>query len=148
MPRVSKENRGRIIGLWEAGKSYKEIADTIGCSKVTAIAWVKAWNDGRRLTDLHRLPRGRVTSPQLDNEIVACSVVKPTMMATEIRNEIQAQHVSVDTIRRRLNESGLYHHVAATKERLSAAHKLWRFNFAQAHLAWNNEWPTLSFLMR
>lgn len=43
--------RGRIIGLREAGHSVREIARLLGLSPTTVAKWVRRWNDSGDLRD-------------------------------------------------------------------------------------------------
>lgn len=38
-------HRGRIIGMWESGKSVQDIAQRIPCSRVNVYKWIKRWQE-------------------------------------------------------------------------------------------------------
>jgi transposase len=67
---LSKEQRGRITGLVQAGWSIRAAACDVGCSPTTAAKWV---NRKRQTGDVNNLPRpGRpcVTSARQDASIL------------------------------------------------------------------------------
>jgi hypothetical protein len=58
----------------------------------------------------------------------------PRVTRQEIREELGLFNVSLDTISKRLNESGLYARVTRIKESLSAGHRAARLHFANQFL--------------
>ncbi|CAH1768874.1 13564_t:CDS:1, partial [Entrophospora sp. SA101] len=59
---TSDFERGRIVGLWEAGKSFREIADITGHPKSTAHDIVSQYREGGQETAKSRPGREHILS--------------------------------------------------------------------------------------
>ncbi|KAF5903557.1 Transposable element Tc1 transposase, partial [Clarias magur] len=69
MPRLSREQRLRPLGMVEAGLSYSEIARRMGCSQPTIRNLVQRHTATVSVDDRPRPGRERVTTPQQDRYI-------------------------------------------------------------------------------
>ena len=69
MPRLSREQRLRALGMVEAGLSYSDIARRMGCSQPTIRNLVERQNTTGSLDDRPRPGRERVTTPTQDRYI-------------------------------------------------------------------------------
>jgi transposase len=124
--------RGQIIGLRTAGKTVKEISDILGVHRFTVMKWIRRHEEEGDLSSRPRSGRPRATSVDIDNLIINEAREAPLITATRIMERVQPG-VSVDTVRRRLVEGGLKHHIPASKEELSAANIRQRLQFAAEH---------------
>jgi len=69
--------RGRIVGLYEAGLRINQIANQVGVSRSKFQRWVDHFELGEPLTDRPRTGRPRVTTDDEDRELVNMLVVNP-----------------------------------------------------------------------
>ena len=122
--------RERIIALHEAGWPNPGIARHLGISPTTVRLWVRRHREGDGLDDLPRPGRPRATDREEDARMVAFVRARPLTNAQIIRAEMGLD-ISRATIRRRLRDAGLQHHIPAVKEFLTLAHKRARLEFAQ-----------------
>ena len=67
MPRLKPHQRGRLLGLLEAGLSVTEVANRLGVARSVVRKWRARPND---LEDLQRSGRPRVTSANQDASIL------------------------------------------------------------------------------
>ena len=92
-----------------------------------------------------RRPRSWVTTPEENERILRAPAETRFTTATAIREALHLQ-VSATTVRRRLHEAGLHHRVPARKERLTAAHRAGRLDFANQHIGHDlNFWSRAVF---
>jgi transposase len=67
--RLTEGDRGRAVGMHEAGMSYFEIAAKLGCSKSSAQAVVKKFENTGSVKDLPKSGRPKKSSPREDRTI-------------------------------------------------------------------------------
>ena len=135
-PRISLENRGKVLALSEEGYSQRAVARRVGCSQRSVSDILRK----QRLTGCVRdhviIGRKRKTTIKEDRLIVRKSKADRFKTATEIKAEMQVEHgvrISSSTIRRRLREAGLNGCKTRKKPRLTARHKKARLEFARLH---------------
>jgi len=107
---LSEVDRGRIVGMWEAGRKPSAIATAIPCSKRTACKWINAYrNCGKEgLIDLRRsglAGRPRKTTEDENLAIIKAMDENHTRAATSSALAALKLRVSDRTIRRRLQEA-------------------------------------------
>ncbi|XP_047493855.1 uncharacterized protein LOC125042351 isoform X1 [Penaeus chinensis] len=98
-------DRGRIIGLWEAGKSKVEISRQLGVHRTTVHKWIKRWRQEGSLKTKHRCGRPQVTSQKQNRAIVERALARPLTPAVKLTKELKLP-CSVWTVRRRLHAAG------------------------------------------
>ncbi|XP_037794107.1 uncharacterized protein LOC119589581 [Penaeus monodon] len=98
-------DRGRIIGLWEAGKSKVEISRQLGVHRTTVHKWIKRWRQEGSLKTKHRCGRPQVTSHKQNRAIVERALERPLTPAVKLTKELKLP-CSVWTVRRRLHAAG------------------------------------------
>ncbi|KAK4327926.1 hypothetical protein Pmani_001617 [Petrolisthes manimaculis] len=106
--------RGRIIGMREAGHSISEIARDLGLTRQTVQRWLTRWEESGNLEDRQRSGRPKMTSAEDTAGIRAAVERNPFTNSDSVREQLGLD-VSDRTIRRRLHESGIHHHVPAKK---------------------------------
>lgn len=70
MAELTKQERGRIVGLVEAGMSVRAAAHQVGTTPATASKWWNRYQATGNVDDLPRSGRPRVTSAAQDASIV------------------------------------------------------------------------------
>lgn len=144
-PRVTRENRLRIVELSKQGKSLRAIAAEIGCTVATVLRVVHAYRDEGRIGDAARSSRSRVTDDFQDLMIIAAVVDEPFLSAGDIKRALGIP-ASEQTIRHRLHEAGLSCINSNTRRSLEPACRNARFNFASEYSSWTaNQWQSVVF---
>ena len=137
--------RGRIVALYEEGRSERWIARELGLSRNTVHRWVVRFQETGRVDNNPRSGAPRVTTAQQDQELLETVRRQPVTNARALHRELQLD-CSDRTVRNRLNEFGLYHRTPATKERLSRDNVDCRLGFALEFLPKDRDfWNTVIF---
>lgn len=134
------------------------LAETVHCD-VAAIAacldvcqrtvehWLTRWREERCLADLPRSGRPRVTNEDEDAAILALAELEHDLQPEEIREELGLADVSRRTIRRRLNEHGLFSCVPRVEHMYSEPHLQRRLEFCQKYGVWTHDvWQRVIFI--
>ena len=110
---------------------------------------ISHWKKYGTEKNVKRQPRPRKTTPRFDKRIVRLSKQDPDRSAVDIRRELLECNddvPSVQTIRRRLNEAGLFGRIPRKKPLVSAKNRKARVEFAKKYLNWSiNEWKLVCF---
>ena len=148
-PRISLENRGKVVALSEEGYSKREIADRFGCSQRSFRDILKKQRLTESVKDLKIPGRKRKTTKREDRIIVRKSKSNRYKTAPEIKADMQIEHgvsISTSTTQRRLREAGLNGRKPRKKPSLTARHMKARLEFARAHKDWTAEqWSQVIF---
>ena len=146
---LSLEKRYEIVFLREhpAGPrfSFGQIAKVVRCSKSTAIFWVKKYHENHDLSTAERPGRPRVTTAKQDKRITKMAEKEHNITATQIQKNMEEHDVriSVETVRRRLRESGGKFTNEISKPLLTEAHQKKRLQWAKKHK--NFDWNRVVF---
>ena len=135
-PRISIENRGKILAFKEVGLSHREIAKRVGCSLGTVSNVLKKKQETGTVQDRPIPGRKRVTTIREDRTIVRISLAARRKTAPEITADVANYHnlhISVATVKRRLKEAGLRAYRVRKKPLLTRNHRRRRLEFARAH---------------
>lgn len=144
-PRVTRENRLRIIEQSKQGKPLRAIAAEVGCAVTTALRVVHAYRDEGRIGDASRPSRPRVTDDFQDLTIIAAVVDEPFLSAGDIKRALDIP-ASEQTIRHRLHEAGLSCINSNTRRSLGPKYRNARFNFASEYSSWTvDQWQSVVF---
>jgi transposase len=142
---LTHEQRAAIITLHKLGMTTGDIAHKIPCSVKTVPLWVERWEEERSLQDKERSGRPRCTDEQTDIEIESFAEEKKFTTPKEIIRELQLP-LSCDTVRRRLNEVGLYGRVAQHHHAWTAEDIRRRLSFAHGYRSWTEaDWERVIF---
>lgn len=147
---LSTSERHKIITLSEnTTKTHRQIATVIGISHSTVTRIINTYRNTGSSTPKQRSGRPRVTSKRTDAVIHRLAVKSPFITANEIKAQIDGlcDHISVDTIKRRLRSS---FSAPARKPRkkplLTAAMRRKRLAFCRKYKSWSPEdWRKVLF---
>ena len=121
-------SKGPKLGLGATAK-------IVGCSKSSALYWVKKWGETKNLNDEPKPGRNRITTPRQDAKILKLASDKENVTAVEIQQEMGKRNVSVSvrTIQKRLREGGAKYMAKLSKPLLTEKHKEKRLKWAKDH---------------
>nr|CAD7433604.1 unnamed protein product [Timema monikensis] len=131
--RLSEADKGRILGLVEAGYTDSEISRAIPCSRKSVSLWKSRWENENSLKCRHGGGALRKTTREQDAALVSVSQASPYLTSRQIAARVGV-NLSKDTNLERLREGGLQSFTAASKQILTERQKLARMNFAQENL--------------
>lgn len=146
MPQYTSEvTRGRIVGMWEAGRSVLDIADAVGRGEDCVRRWIQRFQeegeDGLKCRPKRGQPKK--TTAEQDLQIMEANSRNPFLSATAIGRELHLPVAAV-TIRRRLHAAGTHHRRAARKEILTPACREDRVSFALLYISMPQDfWQTV-----
>lgn len=144
MPKLSVEERSRLIGHLQAGCCVSAVSKTFNISRSSVYRLQGKYGATGTVKDLPRQGRPRVTQEVEDANIVLMHEGEPFKTAVETASEVGS--CSRHTVRRRLLESGLRARRPAVRPMLSAQHRLNRHQWAREHLRWTCEqWSRVLF---
>lgn len=134
-----------ILNLYERKWSYKKIAEHLKCSKTMVFNAVRHFQKYKTVENVRRKRRTRKTTRRTDAAIVRLSKKNSRLGSNQIRQELIAGtnefNVSARTVRRRLNEAGLFGRVARKKPFINKRNRIKRTEFANNHKQWTiNQW--------
>jgi transposase len=135
---LSEAQRWAIISLRADGYRPSAIAAKIPCSTSTVYHWIHFYDNHGTVTMKKQSGRKRKSSEETDNKIIEAAISDPTTRPKKIKAELDL-HVSPRTIRRRLNECGLFGRIARSEFPFSAVNIRKRLSFAQGYLDWKKE---------
>jgi transposase len=143
--RLSNFQRSSIVTLHQLNFSISHIAQLTGCDVRTIHHWINYYNEHQSLQDESRSGRSRVTTEDIDTSIVAAAIETPITTPRIIRAELGIE-ASTRTIRRRLDEAGLFGRVARIEYPFTEEHITQRLQFAQEHESWREDkWSRVLF---
>ena len=113
--------------------SFKEIAKEFHCSKDTVKIWIHRYQETQDIQDQEKTGRKRKTSEKEDTNIITTAKRLRSSSSTEISTSISKQgfDISSTTVRRRLNEQGLYKLQPLKKPLLSDTNRHNRLKWAK-----------------
>jgi transposase len=137
--------RAGIIVMHKLGFSMPVIAHWIGCHPTSIDRWVRQFEEYGNVQDEARIGRPRALESETTDSIVSLAEEKKFITPKDIRSELQLS-VSTRTIRRRLDEYGLFGRIARISYPFTDEHIQLRLAFANTHLNWNeSKWDTVLF---
>jgi transposase len=139
------EQRASILTLWKLDMSRQEIARRIPCHLNTVGHWIRRWESERSLQDAERCGRPRCTDEATDEAIEVLADEKKFVVPKQIRNELQLDF-SARSVRRRLDEVGLYGRVSQTEYVFDERDIQRRLSFAEGYASWTAaDWARVIF---
>lgn len=143
------KTRHLIVEFYKDKMSYSKIAERLGCSKTMVFNAVQHFKTKNTAQDTFRKPRPRITTKRQDQIIVRESKKFPHKSAREIKLAVFPENEpgpSIDTIKRRLREAGLFGRVCRKKPLLSEKNRKKRLEFAKKYRDWTVEqWKKVLF---
>ncbi|KAK3862451.1 hypothetical protein Pcinc_031687 [Petrolisthes cinctipes] len=126
--------RGRIVGMWECGKSSRNIAHMTGVSVRTVNIWIHRWQEEGSLKTKPRNGRPKVTTLDGVARILDAIHERPKTNSVQVAADLLLP-CHPRTIRRRLKENKINCNVTVKKDKLSQEHREVRLGFALQYLA-------------
>jgi transposase len=125
--------------------SIKAIAKELQCSRDTVKTWIDRYKKTGDIQDEERQGRKRKTSEREDLDIVTMAKKQRTSTLANISTSMSRQgtEISLMTVKRRLNEQGLYKLKPLLKPLLLDKHRSSRFKWAKANK--NTDWSKVIF---
>jgi transposase len=142
---LTVEQRSAIIALHKIGKLNKDIALLIPCSERTVSLWVNRWREQHSVTDAERSGRPRCTEEETDVAIEEFADEKVNVVPKDVVRELELP-ISARTVRRRLDEMGLFGRVQQDEHAYTDENIRRRLSFAEGYSRWTEEdWARVVF---
>lgn len=127
------------------GLDAKQVAVMTSCDVWTVKHWLEQYKTTGSIEDAPGRGRKRITTDTEDDKIVRSAQKTPFVTPRILRSRLELD-VSARTIRRRLDEAGLYGRVARMEYPFTDEHIEKRLTFAIAHADWTvQEWNRVTF---
>jgi len=137
--------RAALITLHQLNIGINQIAELTHCELRTISHWIDYYQEHHSLQDEPRSGRPRVTSEDIDTSIVAAATETPITTPRTIRSELSID-ASARTVRRRLDEAGLFGRVARVEYPFDHTDITERLEFAHKHEGWTrSQWGRVMF---
>lgn len=106
--------------------------------------WIQHWKQHGDVEDESGRGRKRKTTEEADHAIIAAAEQQPFTTPRILRAELELDDVSAKTVRRRLNEAGLYGRVSKHEYPYTPTHLRKRLSFAGGYGNWTeDQWDTV-----
>ncbi|GFS99350.1 transposable element Tc1 transposase [Trichonephila clavipes] len=139
---------GRIVGLREAGLSYRAVAARVQRKSSTIMRVSNQWTDeGRTARKSGSGPRN-VTSAREDRRLVRMARADRTAFSRQLAAQWStATRVALcaSSIRRRLLQRGLRARIPLCRIPLTQNHRRLRLHWANVHRSWRADWQQVVF---
>lgn len=143
--RLTIIQRSSILTLHMLNFSVIQITQLTGCAASTVRRWITHYQHHHNLQDEDRVGRPRITTAETDTLLVAAATEEPFSTPRRIRSATGTR-VSVRTVRRRLNDAGIFGRVARIEYPFEDEHIAKRLAFAQQHRNWDQDkWGRVLF---
>lgn len=134
MPRLSKENCERCVGMLQAVMSQHAVAATVGTSQTTvSLLWRRFQTTGST-DDRPRSGRPNVTNPRAKSQIRLLHLRNRFLTVVDSAQNASGRRISSQTLRNRLKRCGLKARRPYKGTELTDRHKTSRRNWARQHL--------------
>uniref|UniRef100_A0A8R1IFH8 HTH_Tnp_Tc3_2 domain-containing protein n=1 Tax=Caenorhabditis japonica TaxID=281687 RepID=A0A8R1IFH8_CAEJA len=123
----------------EQGRTLRQLAEQFKVDRSTFGKFLKRWRAQNGQPGKRRHSRAPVTNHQTDRNIVRASRSNPRLSAPEVLDLVSPRGspvASVRTIRRRLNDTGMFGRRPVKKPYISDRKRAARVAWARAHLNW------------
>lgn len=134
--------RAQIEMLRNLGKTQREIARIVGCSKTGVVTTLKRFEETESYQDKKRTGRPTKTTKSDERHLVMLSLRDRFKTAPDLRADINKtlpQPISVSTVKSILKRNNLSGRIAVKKPLLRAANKRKRLEFAKKYKNWTVE---------
>lgn len=147
--RLTDDLRWRAVGRMEAGQTQAEVSKWLKTSRQVVSNLWKQFQETGTIVRKEGQGRKRCTKPEDDRYLVLTVKRQREMTANQLSNELFAAsgtRVSRRTVRRRLNECGLYARRPMVCVPLTSSHRKARLTWCREHQAWTqDEWAHVLF---
>ena len=139
---LDRKKRAIVNAFAQDGLSVRQIAAKLKIPKSTVHDTITRYKETHFNCDKPRSGRPRITSEAENKSIILLSKRERRKTAPEIQADFNSGHgtnVSVNTVKRRLPDVGLYGRVAKKKPLLRKVNKTKRLQWAKQHKNWSVE---------
>jgi transposase len=137
--------RSAIIVMHKLGFKKSDIVYWVGHDESTINHWINHFDQFNNVEDESRNGRPRATTDETDESIVSVAQEIRFITPKEIRTRLHLD-VSGRTVRRRLDDAGLFGRVARVSYPFTQEHIDQRLAFARNYGEWNeSKWDTVLF---
>jgi mannose-6-phosphate isomerase-like protein (cupin superfamily) len=137
--------RSSIVALSSLGFDVAKIAELSSCDPRTIQHWIDHFTEFENLDDAPRSGHPPITSADTDESIVSLAQEICFVTPKEIRTDLHLD-VSARTVRRRLDQAGLFGRVARISFPFTEEHIQKRLSFAHKYGEWDEaKWDTVLF---
>ena len=142
---LSLVERAAIAALDQLEWKHSDIAQLLHCSENTISLWSQRWQQHRLLEDSERSGRPRCTDAETDQSIADLAEEKVVTTPKEIARELELS-CSARTVRRRLDEVGLFGCVQQEEHAYADENIQRRIAFAEGYSRWTeDDWSRVMF---
>lgn len=145
---LSDFDRGRIVGLREAGLSFREIADRVHRSVCTVANCCRAYFQQHREHRARGTGRLRLTTEGQDRRLRQLAVRDRSATSRAIANQWFTEHgrlITMRTVYRRIRSFGLFSFRPHWVLPLTPEHRRQRLEWCRARQEWGAEWNAIVF---
>jgi len=145
-PELSEFERGRIIGMWEASLSEREIESKTGHKKTTVHDTIKRYRDENRVESSPRSGRPPALSDRDKRgltKIIKEERSQTLLQITEKFNETNDLSLSSSTVRKYLHELGYFGRAGVRKPLVSEKNRKDRLAWCRSRRNWIDEWKLI-----
>ena len=147
MPNLTNHQRSIIMGMFQVGTPFKEIARRLNIHRNTVSNTIRRYHATGSVAELPRSGRPIVTNAR-DDQYIRTTHLRDRFRcaAFTARNLPNVRNISGQTVRNRLKEWEIKTFRPAQKITLTAAHRTARLAWCTARVHWNhNQWRHVLF---
>lgn len=141
-------DRGRVVGMREAGLSYRQIATRLGRAASTIMRTWRQWSaEGRTHRQRGTGPRYHTTARE-DRHLYRMAITDRTATSTTLAqqwNTVTSHSMSASSVRRRLVQRGLIARRPLLRLPLTLDNRRLRHLWGVEHRHWRAEWQQVIF---
>ncbi|GFW70006.1 transposable element Tcb1 transposase [Trichonephila clavipes] len=145
---VSKFDRGRIVAYRDCGLSFREIGSRVGRNQTTVMRICDRWMQEGTMDRRGQSHPPQCTTSREDRQIVRMAVTDRSVTLRTVAQHIESvthHAVSARTIRRRLQQSGLFARRPLLSIPLTQNHRRLRRQWCDERRRWAAEWNGVVF---
>ena len=145
---LTQFERSRIVGLREAGLSFREIVDRVGRNVSTVLRCCRSWFQEGRVQRVRGSGRRRNTNARQDRYLRLLAFRNRFISSRVIANEwfgAVGRPLSIPSVYRRIRPFGLHSYRPHLVLPLTAEHRRQRLEWCRERLQWDQEWNSVVF---
>lgn len=145
---LSEFDRGRIVGMREAGLSFREIATRTNRSVSTVAGCCRAWIQEGRTRRARGTGRRRRTTDRQDRRLRLLALRDRFTSTRAIADQWFTEHgrpIGLRTVYRRIRSFGLISYRPHLVLPLTPEHRRHRLEWCRERMLWDQEWNTVVF---
>jgi len=147
MPRISIDNREKILSLWRNGLSLRKIGNNFNCSYQAVLNIIRKHNAFKSVDDRPKSGRPKKTSAADDRQMRRFVSKNRFSTAAEVKIGVNLpSNISLRLIQRRLFHFDLKCYRAAHKPMVSRINRIKRKKFSKKYAKWSlKDWKRVAF---